>query len=844
MPYLPDFEIAEDELNTLQALDSQVPRATGGNIIRKMIFFNQATHNITRDYSGRLNRAHEIMSHPTERSHLTLREIATKVLQKDDPKELTECMLCAVHRAIWQSEHFLMNSAMFRMNNAKHRLHTIWDVRSKDDANSLGKVREWMREYNEALVNNNGKRELDPTDTAAGTRRQTNPFPNFFEMARSIIQESRRTRLVTHSGSIGPSLVKIKPTEPRGAVWKERLSNKFTKDELMIIRFLIDWGTRDTLGKTPSFFSTGSMILRYMGMYENLPLDQSTSHVLLQELGIIPPWFNRASVQPAFPLPSHHVDPLTDRLYLQASKSTSGFLMEDSMEGFRKDWGNLEVFCIDDAYAHEIDDGISLEEIDGSSSTFWVHIHIANPSAFLGPNSAMGQYAEHLAQSVYFPEKVYSLLPRRITQKHFSLANNRPCMTISAKMTTVGEIVDTQISHGILRNVTYVTPEVLQSELEPDRIPDIRDVEVTVGGEMPSKPIKPKSPPLTTSQKSTLRKLSELGLERRRRIHQESGLLMKALSLEAKITVYFGSMDDKPSLYHLFWGKSYRYEGDPIIRYKNQVLLNSMENTEFLSNQLVSDMMLIAGEVGALWCSKRNIPIPYRGTIERQDPVESPESFKKRVIDPAVKKDGYASVRDVRRHGKLLGRNVRSVWPIKHRFLGLEVYSQLTSPLRRYADLMSHWQIEAAIRHESRTGISLIGSTDGSYLPFSRPEVQRFIDHISTREVVANQMNHMTMRLWTSQVLFRAFHFKEAPLPDTFQVECEYVTGYEDRKGIGIIKEFDIHCGFLENSVTRCAGGIGQGDCWEVKITKIDCYRGDVLTEVVKLIKKAAIYQH
>ena len=834
VPYLPDCEIPDDGIGRLQALDPKVPRAIGAEIIQKMLLFHQSTNSITRAYAGRLNRAHEIMSRPTERSYASLWEITMKLLQKDNPEDITNCMLWAVHKTLTENAHI-------RMNKETHRLYPMWDIKSKEDAKSMEKVREWMREYNETLVNE-GTRPLEPSYSASGIRRQKNPFPGFFEVARSAIQESRRTRIVTQSGSIGPSLVRVKPTEPRVAVWKEPRSIYFTKDELMIIHFLVAWGNSNSLVDSPSFVSTAAMIVRATGMYEGFSLDRSTSNVLLQELGIIPPWFNRASLHPDLPLPFLHVNPLSDRLYIQAQESVAGFLLEDSMQGFRRDWGDLEAFCIDDACAQEIDDGISLEEIDGSSSTFWVHIHVANPSAFLGPDSAMGKYAAHLTASILYPESKYPLFPREITQKHFSLGKNRPCITFSAKMNTAGEIVDTQISHGILRNVTYITPDALKFELEPDKELGYREVKFTVGGELPSNSIKLEYPPLTTTQRSTLRMLSELGLARRRKRYREGAVFMNTWIVEPQVEVYLGLVNNPETQTHPFHERGHRYEDDPIICFNHRLPLETKQSAGISSYEVVADMMLLAGEVGALWCSKRNIPIPYRGTSPRPDPPETPDDFKRRVIDPAMKNDGFAPVEDVRHYANLLGRTVLSARPLEHKALGIEAYSRLTSPLRRYVDLMSHWQIEAAIRHESQTGVSLIGSTDYSYLAIPRSEVRLMIQYLSAREFTASISSRWAARLWASQLLFRALHFKEAPLPDTFQVKCIKRHHYEDA-GVGVLEEFRMTSLMLENPVTQQQGGVRVGDCWEVKLTDVDCYRATTTVEPFRLVERPDIQQ-
>jgi hypothetical protein len=91
------------------------------------------------------------------------------------------------------------------------------------------------------------------------------------------------------------------------------------------------------------------------------------------------PWENRLVLNTKLGLPGHHITPEADQMRLEnirAAKSTLS--LTDSMQALRKDWKDLEVFCIDDEDAREIDDGISLEEIP-------VRIDMLDPRPYCQP---------------------------------------------------------------------------------------------------------------------------------------------------------------------------------------------------------------------------------------------------------------------------------------------------------------------------------------------------------------------------------------------------------------------------------------------------------------------------
>jgi exoribonuclease-2 len=100
--------------------------------------------------------------------------------------------------------------------------------------------------------------------------------------------------------------------------------------------------------------------------------------------------------------------------------------------------------------------------------------------------------------------------------------------------------------------------------------------------------------------------------------------------------------------------------------------------------------MLLAGEGAAWWASRKaprllgsRLPFPYIG----QETGDL----------PANPLPGLAGSWQLR---KLMRPRNLSLKPSLHQGLGLGVYTQVTSPLRRYTDLLAHQQIRAVLRGE------------------------------------------------------------------------------------------------------------------------------------------------
>lgn len=842
-PYLPKDEIPVENLDKLHSLSLAVPREAGAEIIEKLTAFFRSTNEIMRLNSRRLDHIHEIVAHPTETSFALLQEIAQKIMQKNGPTDLTDPMLWAVHKKILENPYF--RPAMRR----KHRLYPLFSIPSKADVKSVEEVRNWAREYQEVENDN-----IQKAGSAGQLR--SNPFFGFVKKAQAIIRNSRKTRTISPSGAIGPSTVRVVPTPPSWAVCKqsplsqgcrtekslasiEGIVTSFTREESQIIQFLYFWASLSTIKYKSALSSLGPMIIRATKMYNGLPLGHSTGYLLLQELGMLPPWFDRIPYTQNLQLPHRGVSSLPARLYQKAKKSIQDFQLIDSMDGLRKDWGDLPVFCIDDASAREIDDGVSLEEIDETTS--WIHVHVANPSAYLAPTSAMAQYAAHLTETVYLPGVQYPIFPPEITQKHFSLTKNRPCITFSTKLTTDGHVMDMQISHGIIRNVVSITYDSLDSGL----VSEIASAgtKLTVGGEMPWNPSEPKSPLLSPLQIKLLCKLCDLTAARCKRMEQKGAIPPIYAPIGAGIELYLDQTNSKESLcptqglIHKTRVQGSQYDGDPII------IMSAEKSGELVRpkpslRELIAQVMTLAGEVGASWCAKRNIPITYRGTARRLDPPESPEVFRRDILDPFYAENGTIPIGMLVHYTRLLGQTMSYSTPKQHMLLGTDEYARLTSPLRRYPDLMAHWQIEAAIRRESQIGTSLIGSTDDSYLPFSRSEVCSIIQRSSVRENIIMEAKQFSKRHWTTQLFHRAFYYNEAPLPETFEVAIKWKSNTGSLTQVGWVKKYDFAFHLPENEVTLREGGIKAGDCWQAKIDHVDSFSATISGSAIRLLER------
>lgn len=147
------------------------------------------------------------------------------------------------------------------------------------------------------------------------------------------------------------------------------------------------------------------------------------------------------------------------------------------------------------------------------------------------------------------------------------------------------------------------------------------------------------------------------------------------------------------------------------------------------SRQLVAEMMIMAGQIGGKYGTENNLPLPFRGQPQPELPSE--EELLKLPPGPTR----FCALRSC------MPRSEMSMSPIRHASLGLDSYVQVTSPIRRYTDLLAHFQIKAHLQ--------------GEELPFSREELQEIVYSVSSSSYEATLVERQTKRYWGVEYLRR-----------------------------------------------------------------------------------------
>lgn len=119
------------------------------------------------------------------------------------------------------------------------------------------------------------------------------------------------------------------------------------------------------------------------------------------------------------------------------------------------------------------------------------------------------------------------------------------------------------------------------------------------------------------------------------------------------------------------------------------------------ARRMVSEAMLLMGAVVADFGVRHDLALPFRS----QPPAELPSPAELQALPEGPARD--AAIK------RCLSRGVQGTTPMPHFSLGLASYVQATSPIRRYADLLSHRQLIASLEGQTPLDKDRIGELIG-----------------------------------------------------------------------------------------------------------------------------------
>ena len=324
---------------------------------------------------------------------------------------------------------------------------------------------------------------------------------------------------------------------------------------------------------------------------------------------------------------------------------------------------------IDGETARDFDDAIAVEQAPHGGLRLYVHV--ADVGYYVAPGDAIDREAQARGTSVYFPDRVYPMVPQRLSDDLCSLrpGQDRLVQSVVIDVDRKGKVVKTRFADGVIRSAARLTYTQVASLLDGESRPEI-----------------PSSVAAMLRRAETLRVL----LERQRRAR--------------------GSIDfDLPA--------------PTILLDVEGVMTGIKVEPRNRAHRMIEEFMLAANEAVAAWLSDRKVPCLFR-VHDPPDPekVETLESFARSLGLTMKHRRGGIQPADVQNlleqaEGKPFQSVVNTVAlrtmmqaryatvDTGHFGLAAPHYLHFTSPIRRYPDLVAHRALRGARRRaKGKTG--------------------------------------------------------------------------------------------------------------------------------------------
>ncbi|KAL0954308.1 hypothetical protein HGRIS_003307 [Hohenbuehelia grisea] len=584
---------------------------------------------------------------PTDWNRVTLSEVANLVFSKN--ADLVNTF--AVHK-------FMMSRPREFLADNNYRLTHAFHVRPKDEVETIISV-------------------------MAMTRHENGALDQFVERARAVIK-ANTLAMDESRGEL--------PTSAPG-------QHQWTTDDQQILHFLsLSLRPVRSIQRDPFALGKADIIKRIDS--DLAPIDDNVVHKTLIRLGVLAPWQDLVCLRKEFNLDqtSEETSPLVAE---QTAIVQKGFAMRsiqsgandvlgphdfhktDPLEAVRHDFGDMAVYVIDDPTAQELDDGISVETIPGEPDALWVHVHVADPASFLPRTHVFAEAARKQLETQYFIHRSWPMLPRALMQRGLSIGTAGPdtptrVLTFSGKVDASGDIVDYKIRAGLVRNLKITTYDSVDAALGYKLLTYRRPFEA----DLPAFTRTTQSIP--ADQVEDIKLLDSVSQR----------LVNKRLLMNTFHTTRSMSVIEKvgPIPHSEVNMEPMTYRGFPKLSYG----VSTHAEYEVGSRKVVAEMAKLACRISSRFGTDHGLPMLRRAgsPIYTQVPEDMDELLAFRTPN------GFIPFVEIVKRNAVIPPAEYSAQPKMHWALGVpegEGYVRATSPLRRYLDLVHHWQIHHAL---------------------------------------------------------------------------------------------------------------------------------------------------
>ncbi|KAK3885314.1 hypothetical protein Pcinc_010457 [Petrolisthes cinctipes] len=394
------------------------------------------------------------------------------------------------------------------------------------------------------------------------------------------------------------------------------------------------------------------------------------------------------------------------------------------------------IFTIDPSTARDLDDAMSCVQLPSGNRC--VGVHIADVSYFVLPGTPLDQVAAARATSVYLVNKVIPMLPRVLCEQLCSLnpGEDRLAFSVIWELSPDGEVIGEWMGRTVIRSCAKLAYEHAQTIIDnpgkdhwgPKDLPNIC------------------APHTSANITKVVRDLHAIALKLRQKRFRDGALRLDQIRVS--------------------------FNMDPITQMPTDVFSYEYKD----SNKLIEEFMLLANMAVA---HKIKNSFPELAVLRRHpQPLENPLEATVRTLDAVGITLDISSAGALNKSiAKYMGRDMYSEGRLqvitnlcsrpmqfaryfctgalgaenqfRHYALNVPLYTHYTSPIRRYADLMVHRLLAAAVEPQRYQPPTL-----------DKYQIDRQCEHCNVRKQASKLVQEMSTELYLGLFVRQAKELK------------------------------------------------------------------------------------
>lgn len=467
------------------------------------------------------------------------------------------------------------------------------------------------------------------------------------------------------------------------------------------------------------------------------------------------------------------INQFNDELKSQnSSKILYDFYNEDPFKSIRSDFDDVPIYCIDSPTAHEIDDGLSIQ-LDGDKYVF--SIHIANPTSYIKPNSILSKIAFSKGSTYYLPEGASMMFPKLVSQIAGLGENIQGSRTMAFQYKIDKKLFDEYIKSK--NDDINFKPSIKFSQTILEQMESTSNVSLFMASNFPKGFTYEKVNEMLNNDinqenfkqlkiddihSDNIFKLYYMAnIIKDIRIMNGTGIDIDSESTNVEVNrVKDSNLTESLKLIKNGYELSKPNQDSSITKIK--ITRNGNQNFSSKSQLLVSQLMISGNYTSSVFAQRNNIKIIHRSQDMNINKIVADKI--KEISQKRYKLNESLTLEEKSQIISIFTGATLQVNPKIHNSIGLKSYSTVTSPLRRFVDLINHQKLENHLLRQQTNEIEEL--EDDEY------KLDFISSYLQSRELICKTNEKISIKYWKGFLLneyFRLYNQGKIESPIEFK---------------------------------------------------------------------------